>query len=91
MLEAYGIHVTLFGFYHGTSTWHHLGAIGGLQIWVLDTQAAAATELMANPPPSSDYVEPSFERPSYAAIALATLVFVMAGLPLPLWARKRQY
>ncbi len=89
MLEAYGIQVTLAGYYHGTSTWHHLSAIGGLQIWVMDWQAAAATELLATPPPTGDANPSRSQRPRFSEIVVAAVAFLWAGLPLPLWNRRR--
>jgi hypothetical protein len=93
-LEAFGIHVALAGYHHGTMAWHHLYAIGGLQLWVLDANEEIALQLLSLPALNRHDHQTghrtTIARANVPELMLAAIAFITAGLPLPIWVRRRQ-
>jgi hypothetical protein len=90
-LRDHGLITALNGYHHASVAWFALFAPGGVRISVLDKDVARARELLADvasKPPSQEEPEAG-RRPTLSEVAIAAAAFVLTGLPLPLWIRRR--
>ena len=93
-LRDHGLITALNGYHHASVAWFVLFALDGVRISVLDRDVGRARELLADvalEAPSQE--EPEGERrhsaPTLSQIAVAAAAFILTGLPLPLWIRRR--
>jgi hypothetical protein len=92
--QDHGIVAALNVYYHGSVAWHHIFALNGIQLSVLDVEFDRARQLMVDAASLADEQDqPDAEgpaaRPTLFQIAAAMVVLLLAGLPLPLWSRRR--
>ena len=93
-LRDHGLITALNGYHHASVAWFVLFALDGVRISVLDRDVGRARELLADAASQAPgREEPEGERhhnpPTLSEIAVAAAAFVLTGLPLPLWVRRR--
>jgi hypothetical protein len=95
-LHDHGVMTALNGYHHASAAWHLLFALNGIQISVLDSDLDRARALLADGSPAA--VEEEQPRAGGAAtpptqfeIAIALAAFLLTGLPLPAWVRRRYF
>lgn len=95
-LRAHGFVAILPEYHHATLAWHHVFAMQGVRLWTLDSMANDALDLLqtANAPRQEAMEDaaqrhPRFRNMTPAEFLLATAAFLLSGLPLPLWKRRR--
>lgn len=92
-LRDRGVIAALNGYHHASVAWHHLFALGGIRLNVLDSHLDRARELLADASPMADNQEQAEAggvavTPTYLEIAVALAALLLA-VPLPLWVRRR--
>jgi hypothetical protein len=92
-LRDHGVMTALNGYHHASAAWHVLLALGGIQISILDSDFDRARELLVDgSPPAPDYEQlqsGAAGRATLCELAIAAAAFLLTGLPLPLWIRRR--
>ena len=92
-LHDHGVMTALNGYHHASVAWHHLFALGGIRLSVLDSDLDRARALLAAPSPVADDQEQADAGGSAVTPTLFETAVALAALsvavPLPLWARRR--
>jgi hypothetical protein len=85
-----GIFAALNGYHHGSSAWHCLYALNGIQISVLDADFDEARDLLDQPRSDADADWDRGDRgqANLSDIVLAVVALLLAGLPMPVWSRR---
>ena len=88
-LRAHGLVAILPEWHHASVAWHHVHALQGLRLLTLSSMAAEARLLLGLP--EAPGRPPDTPRPDVKAAewTLGSRPFLVAGLPLPLWKRRR--
>jgi hypothetical protein len=92
-LREHGVVTSLNGYHHASVAWHHLFALGGIRLSVLDIHLERARVLLATPSPMADDEEQAVAdgvavTPTQFEIAVALAASLLA-MPLPLWVRRK--
>jgi hypothetical protein len=92
-LRAHGLVAILPEWHHASVAWHHVNALQGLRLVTVAPMAAEARALLGLPE-APDWPPPDTPqgllRPDVKAAEwmLAVAVFLLVGLPLPIWKRR---
>ena len=88
-LQGHGIVAALNSYYHGSIAWHHLVALNGIQLSVLDIDLDRAKEVLVQDSSVADGQKPADAKSHCPAtlseIGVAVATLLVAGLPLPIF------
>lgn len=84
-LEAHGIYAWLPDWNYVSNAWHHLFALQGIRLCVLDSEQARASELLA----AAERRPFGAERPRTGDLVIASAAYLLVGIPHPIRKRRR--
>jgi hypothetical protein len=93
-LRDHGVMTALNGYHHASVAWFVLFALGGIQLSVLDNDLDRARDLLEDGSPTAvnqerTEADGAASPATLSEIAIAVAAFLLTGLPLPLWIRRR--